>query len=149
MFRPIALALLALLVVAARPAAAAPDLEKLSFVTRSGVHDYSVEVMRTPAQHAKGLMFRRYMPDDRGMLFDFGRSEIVNMWMKNTYIPLDMVFVGADGKVATIAADTEPMSERPISSGAPVIGVVELNAGAAAKMGLAVGDEVRHPMFKH
>ena len=149
MFRPIALALLALLVVAARPAAAAPDLEKLSFVTRSGVHDYSVEVMRTPAQHAKGLMFRRYMPDDRGMLFDFGRSEIVNMWMKNTYIPLDMVFVGADGKVATIAADTEPMSERTISSGAPVIGVVELNAGAAAKMGLAVGDEVRHPMFKH
>jgi hypothetical protein len=149
MFRTIALALLALLFVSTRPAAAAPDLERLSFVTRSGVHAFSVEVMRTPAAHAKGLMSRRYMPDDRGMLFDFGRNDVVNMWMKNTYIPLDMVFVGPDGKVVTIAADTEPMSERTISSGAPVTGVIELNAGAAAKMGLAVGDEVRHPMFKH
>ena len=93
-------------------------------------------------------MFRRYLPDDRGMLFDFGKDEVVQMWMKNTYIPLDMVFVGRDGRVVSIAADTEPLSERTISSGGPVTGVIELNAGAAAKMGLKVGDQVRHPMFK-
>jgi uncharacterized membrane protein (UPF0127 family) len=142
------LALVAILVAVVQPAAAAPELEKIAFVTRSGVHEFSVETMRTPAEHGKGLMYRRYMPDDRGMLFDFGRNDVVHMWMKNTYIPLDMIFVGKDGKVVSIARDTEPFSERTISSGGPATGVVELNAGAAAKMGLAVGDEVRHPMFK-
>ena len=129
------------------PAARAQELEKLEFATRSGVHAFSVEVMRTPDQQARGLMFRRYMPDDRGMLFTFGRNEPVFMWMKNTYIPLDMVFIDRKGVVASIAADTEPFSERTIASGPPVWGVVELNAGAAAKMGLAVGDKVRHPFF--
>jgi len=129
------------------PSARAQELEKLEFVTRSGVHAFSVEVMRTPDQQAKGLMFRRYMPDDRGMLFAFGRIEPVHMWMKNTYIPLDMIFIDRTGRVVTIAADTEPFSEKTISSGAPVWAVVELNAGAAAKMELAVGDRVRHPLF--
>ena len=127
--------------------ARAQELEKLEFVTRSGVHAFSVEVMRTPDQQAKGLMFRRYMPDDRGMLFAFGRNEIVHMWMKNTYIPLDMVFIDRAGKVVAISADTEPFSEKTISSGAPAWAVVELNAGAAARIGLAVGDRVRHPLF--
>lgn len=148
MLRSFALALVAIFLAAAQPARAAPDLEKIAFVTRSGVREFSVEVMRTPAEHGKGLMYRRYMPDDRGMLFDFGKNDVVHMWMKNTYIPLDMIFVGKDGKVVAIARDTEPFSERTISSGGPVTGVVELNAGAAAKMGLVVGDEVRHPMFK-
>ena len=147
MIRSLAFALLSLLVLAASAARAAPALEKLEFVTHSGVHAFSVEVMRTPAEHARGLMFRRYLPDDRGMLFDFGKVEPVQMWMKNTYIPLDMVFVGRGGEVVSIAADAEPMSERIIPSGGPVLGVVELNAGAAAKIGLAVGDSVRHPMF--
>ena len=147
MLRSLALALFALFLIAAPPARADSSLEPLSFVTRGGAHAFQVEVMRTPAEQAKGLMFRRYMPDDRGMLFDFGRADIVQMWMKNTYIPLDMVFVGADGRVVSIAADTEPLSERTISSGAPATGVVELNAGAAARIGLAVGDRVRHPMF--
>ncbi len=133
--------------LAAAPAARAQELEKLEFVSRSGVHAFSVEVMRTADQQARGLMFRRYMPDDRGMLFAFGRNEPVFMWMKNTYIPLDMVFVDRKGVVASIAADTEPFSERTIASGPPVWGVVELNAGAAARMGLAVGDKVRHPFF--
>ena len=133
--------------LASAPPARAQELEKLEFATRSGVHAFSVEVMRTPDQQARGLMFRRYMPDDRGMLFTFGRDEPVFMWMKNTYIPLDMVFIDRKGVVASIAADTEPFSERTIASGPPVWGVVELNAGAAAKMGLAVGDKVRHPFF--
>ena len=144
----LAFAFAALLALAAPQARADSELKNLQFVTKSGPHDFSVEVMRTPAQHARGLMFRRYMPDDRGMLFDFGRNEVVNMWMKNTYIPLDMVFVSREGRVVAIAADTEPLSERTISSGAPVWAVVELNAGAAARMGLAVGDAVRHPLFK-
>ncbi|MFO1118509.1 MAG: DUF192 domain-containing protein [Beijerinckiaceae bacterium] len=148
MIRTLHLALVALVIAAAAPACADAQLEKLAFVTKSGVHEFKVEVMRTPAEFAKGLMFRRYMPADRGMLFDFNRDEVVNMWMKNTYIPLDMVFVGKDGRVFSIAADTEPLSERTISSGGPVTGVVELNAGAAAKMGLSPGDEVRHPMFR-
>ena len=133
--------------MAGAPLACAQELEKLEFATRSGVHAFSVEVMRTPDQQARGLMFRRYMPDDRGMLFTFGRDEPVFMWMKNTYIPLDMVFIDRKGVVASIAADTEPFSERTIASGPPVWGVVELNAGAAARMGLAVGDKVRHPFF--
>ncbi|MFT4097277.1 MAG: DUF192 domain-containing protein [Rhodoblastus sp.] len=127
--------------------ARAQELEKLDFVTKTGVHAFSVEVMRTSDQQAKGLMFRRYLPDDRGMLFAFKRNEPIFMWMKNTYIPLDMVFIDRKGAVASIAADTEPFSERTIASGPPVWGVVELNAGAAARMGLAVGDKVRHPYF--
>ena len=149
MFRTLALALFAFVVATAQPVGASPALETLTFVTRTGEHAFSVEVMRTQAEHARGLMFRRYLPDDRGMLFDFGKPEVVQMWMKNTYIPLDMVFIGRDGRVVSIAAGAEPFSERTISSGAPVTGVVELNAGAAAKMDLKVGDEVRHPMFQH
>ena len=148
--RPLLAAFLFVLVGAFFAGAAparAQELEKLEFVTRSGVHAFSVEVMRTPDQQAKGLMFRRYMPDDRGMLFAFGRNEIVHMWMKNTYIPLDMVFIDRAGKVVAISADTEPFSEKTISSGAPAWAVVELNAGAAARIGLAVGDRVRHPLF--
>ncbi len=149
MSRPLAFAFLGLLTAfAACAARAASDLERLEFVTRSGVHAFSVEVMRTPAEHEKGLMFRRYLPDGRGMLFDFGRDEAVQMWMKNTYIPLDMVFIGRNGKVVSVAADTEPLSERIIPSGGPVTSVVELNAGVAAKIGLAVGDQVRLPQMR-
>lgn len=145
----LALCLLALFGAAiAGPAARAQELEKLEFVTKSGVHPFSVEVMRTPDQQARGLMFRRYLPDDRGMLFAFRRNEPIFMWMKNTYIPLDMVFIDRKGIVVSIARDTEPFSEKTIASGGPAWAVVELNAGAAAKMGLAAGDTVRHPLFE-
>jgi len=76
-------------ILAGSPRAGAQELEKLEFVTKSGTHAFSVEVMRTPDQQAKGLMFRRFLPDDRGMLFAFRRNEPIFMWMKNTYIPLD------------------------------------------------------------
>ena len=140
-------ALVVLLAGLWRPALAEGGLEKFEILTSDGARVFQVEVMRTESERARGLMFRRYMPDDRGMLFAFGRNEPAFMWMKNTYIPLDMVFIDRKGVVASIAADTEPFSERTIASGAPVWGVVELNAGAAAKMGLAVGDKVRHPFF--
>ncbi|MFY8038977.1 MAG: DUF192 domain-containing protein [Bosea sp. (in: a-proteobacteria)] len=126
----------------------AQTLENLTLVTASGRHDFQVEVMRTPDERAKGLMFRRFMPADRGMLFDFQRVEPVAMWMQNTYIPLDMIFIRADGSVARIAERAEPLSTRTIPSGEPVLSVLELNGGIAEKIGLKPGDKVEHGLFK-
>ena len=107
------------------PAAQAPAaLESLAIVSGDKRHSFQVEVMRTPEQRARGLMHRRYMPADRGMLFDFGRTEPVAMWMENTYIPLDMLFIRADGTIARIAENTEPLSQRTIPSGEPVLSVL-------------------------
>ncbi len=140
-----ALAVLVALLSGLAPARADTVLEPLTFETTGGARAFQVEVMRTEAERARGLMFRRYLPPDRGMLFLFDREQIVAMWMKNTFIPLDMVFVGRDGRVVSIAADTEPMSEAVVASAGPANAVVELNAGAAARMGLKAGDRVRHP----
>ncbi|HWG06952.1 MAG TPA: DUF192 domain-containing protein [Beijerinckiaceae bacterium] len=123
-------------------------LEPLDFVTANGTHRFSVEVMRTPAQLERGLMFRRFMPADRGMLFDFQVEQPVQMWMKNTYMSLDMVFIERNGTVASIAKNAEPLSERIIPSGAPVYAVVELNAGTADRIDLAPGDHVVQALFK-
>ena len=104
--------------------------------------------MRTPDERARGLMFRRFMPADRGMLFDFQRVEPVAMWMQNTYISLDMIFIRTDGSVARIAERTEPLSTRTVPSGEPVLSVLELNGGIAEKIGLKPGDKVEHGLFK-
>jgi uncharacterized membrane protein (UPF0127 family) len=82
------------------------------------------------------------------MLFDFGKVEPVAMWMQNTYIPLDMLFIRPNGVIGRIAADTEPLSTRTIPSGEPVLSVLELNAGTAARLGVKAGDRVEHPLFK-
>jgi uncharacterized protein len=129
-----------------------PALEPLTIVTdpRGGhrqEHHLSVEVMRTSAEREHGLMDRRYLPPDRGMLFQFSREQNILMWMKDTYIPLDMIFVAPTGEVTHIHANAEPMSETIISSDGPAIGVLEVNAGYARKIGLKEGDLVRHPMF--
>ena len=136
--------------LALSPAASAQEaaLEPLEIVTGSGTHRFSVEVMRTDEQRARGLMHRRFMPEDRGMLFDFKREEPVAMWMKSTYLSLDMVFIDKSGKVVNIAENTEPLSERIIPSAGPVLAVLELNAGSARRMGLKAGDRLRHPLFK-
>jgi uncharacterized membrane protein (UPF0127 family) len=131
-------------------AAAAQQLEGLTITTRAGArHIFQVEVARTPDQRSQGLMYRKSMPADHGMLFDFERVEPVSMWMKNTYIPLDMLFIKPDGTIARIAANAEPLSTRTISSGEPVLSVLELNAGSAALHGIRPGDRVEHPLFKH
>ena len=122
--------------------------EPLAIVAKNGRHAFQVEVMRTDAQRAKGLMDRRSMAADHAMLFDFERPAPATMWMKNTYLSLDMVFIRSDGSIARIAADTEPLSTKVISSGEPVLAVLELNAGTAAKLGIRAGDRVEHPMFK-
>jgi uncharacterized membrane protein (UPF0127 family) len=143
-----ALAALWLITIAGASSAAAQALEQLTLVTSSGRHVFQVEVMRTPDQRARGLMFRRFMPADRGMLFDFERVEPVAMWMQNTYISLDMAFIRADGTVARVAEQTEPLSTRTVPSGEPVLGVLEINGGIAAKIGLKAGDKVEHGLFK-
>jgi uncharacterized membrane protein (UPF0127 family) len=128
-------------------------LEPLTLVTdpkgaNPADHALSVEVMRTEAGRERGLMERRYLPADRGMLFQFDREQPIMMWMKNTYIPLDMIFISRAGVVTHIHENAEPLSEAIISSNGPVYGVLEVNAGYARKIGLKPGDLVRHPLFK-
>ncbi|POR43546.1 hypothetical protein CRT23_07890 [Methylobacterium sp. V23] len=103
--------------------------------------------MRTDAERSRGLMYRRTMAPDHGMLFDFEASAPVAMWMKNTYLPLDMLFIRADGTIAKIAADTEPLSTKVIPSNEAVLSVLELNAGTAARLRIHAGDRVEHALF--
>lgn len=104
--------------------------------------------MRNDAERARGLMFRRHLPANRGMLFDFARVDHVSMWMQNTYISLDMLFIRSDGVIARIAANTEPLSTTTIPSGEPVLSVLEINGGEAARRGVKAGDRVEHPLFR-
>lgn len=138
-----------LLLLAWTGAARAQALEPLTLVTRDGArHALSVEVARDPAARAQGLMFRRSLAPDRGMLFDFERVEPLAMWMQNTYVSLDMLFIRADGTIARIAADTEPLSTREIPSGEPVLAVLEVPAGTAVRLGVRPGDRVEHALFR-
>jgi uncharacterized membrane protein (UPF0127 family) len=138
-----------LLMAQAAPAGQAVSaLEALSIVSGDKRHAFQVEVMRTNEERARGLMHRRYMPADRGMLFDFQRVEPVAMWMENTFIPLDMLFIRADGTIARIAENTEPLSRRTIPSGEPVLSVLEINGGVSKALGIKPGDRIEHPLFK-
>jgi uncharacterized membrane protein (UPF0127 family) len=130
---------------------AEPDapVENLVIQTQSGTkHSFSVEIADTPEKAEKGLMFRTRMSADHGMLFEFGKPQRVSFWMKDTLIPLDMLFVDANGRIASIEANAAPQSLSPHSSRAPVIGVVEIKGGLAEKMGIKPGDTVVHPFFK-
>ncbi len=130
-----------------RLAAQESALEIIDMRSASGLHKVSVEVMRTPEQLERGLMFRKYMPDDRGMLFDFKSEAPIMMWMKNTYIPLDMVFISKDGTITGIAENAEPLSESIIPSNGPIQAVLEINAGVSAKLGLKKGDKISASIF--
>ena len=122
--------------------------DKLSIRTADGkTHAFNVELATTPAERAQGLMFRRSLAPDAGMLFDFGRSEPVSMWMENTLIPLDMLFIAADGRVVNIAQRAVPMDRTPIPSKGPVKGVLELAGGTASRLGLKAGDVIQHAEF--
>ncbi|MET0547315.1 MAG: DUF192 domain-containing protein [Caulobacterales bacterium] len=134
-------------IVAIEPAAAAA-LQPLALTSEKGSFAYKVELANNEAAREKGLMNRAEMAADRGMLFDLGEDRVARMWMKNTLIPLDMVFIRANGEVASIAKNAEPMSLAIISSGVRVRAVLELNAGQADKIGLKPGDHVKHKMFK-
>lgn len=132
--------------LAASPARAA-DMQTLEIVTKSGVKVFNVETARTAEERERGLMFRKELPDGQGMLFDFSPEQEVSMWMKNTYVSLDMIFIRADGRILRIADNTKPLSERIISSGGPVKAVLEVVAGTARKDGIAAGDRVAGPLF--
>lgn len=115
--------------------------------TQSGLHRISVEVADTPQTRATGLMHREEMGEEEGMLFDFGSAQPVSMWMKNTLIPLDMLFLRDDGTIARIARNARPHDLTPIPSGEPVRYVLELNGGAAAAFGAQIGDRLEHPII--
>lgn len=127
--------------------AVAAERSVLTVVTAKGEHVFQVEVADTNETRAQGLMFRTEMAADAGMLFDFKTEQPVYFWMKNTYLPLDMIFIRANGTVARIEANTVPLSERSVPSGSPVRYVLEINAGRAAQIGLKPGDVVRHPII--
>lgn len=116
--------------------------DALSIRSGDKTHTFSVELALNGRQHAQGLMFRRRMAPDAGMLFVYSREEPTAMWMKNTFIPLDMLFIARDGTVRRIAERTVPMSETIIPSGGPVVAVLELNAGTASRLGIKPGDKV-------
>jgi uncharacterized membrane protein (UPF0127 family) len=123
------------------------DLQSLEIASKSGVHVFAVELASTPEEQAKGLMYRRQLPEGQGMLFDFHREQPTSFWMKNTYIPLDMIFIRGDGRILRIAENTVPLSETLVPSGGPVRAVLEVNAGTAKKLGIAPGDRVGHAIF--
>jgi uncharacterized membrane protein (UPF0127 family) len=123
------------------------SLGNLEIATSSGLHHFEVEIADDEATREHGLMDRRQMAADHGMLFEFPYRAPVNFWMKNTYLSLDMLFIDSDGTVRRVAQRATPLSEALIPSQAPVIGVLELNAGQAAAIHVKPGDKVRFPFF--
>lgn len=120
----------------------------LTIATVTGSHRFNVEIARKPQQLARGLMFRRSLAANAGMLFDFGTDRPSAMWMKNTYVPLDMIFIHRDGRVESVHYGAVPGSTRTITSRGPVRAVLEVRAGVAKLLGVRPGDRITHPMFK-
>jgi uncharacterized protein len=125
----------------------AASVQPLEIVTKSGVQVFSVEMATTEQEKETGLMYRKELADGKGMLFDFSPEQQVSMWMKNTFVSLDMIFIRADGRILRIAENTEPQSTAIIASQGLVKGVLEVVAGTAKKYGIAPGDRVGHPLF--
>lgn len=121
------------------------EVAPLTIDTAAGPRAFQVELALTPEQQMQGLMFRRQLAADAGMLFIYPQAQEIAMWMKNTMIPLDMLFIGADGKVLRVQERAQPLSLATISSGAPAKAVLELAGGSASRLGLKPGDKVRAP----
>ena len=136
---PLAAALLVLSLTHAAPTLAQDTLE---IVTRGGVHTFAVELAASDEQRSRGLMYRREVPEGTGMLFDFKQDLNITMWMRNTYVSLDMIFIRAYGRIHRIAENTEPESEKIIAAGAPVRAVLEVVAGTARKLGIRPGERL-------
>ena len=125
--------------------AQAAETSTLTIDSSQGLHSFKVELATTPAQMELGLMYRQNLPADAGMLFVYPSEQSVAFWMKNTLIPLDMLFIGADGHIRRIVERTIPLSTNPIPSGDPVRAVLEINGGAAERLGIHAGDMVHSP----
>ena len=136
------------LMLLAGPALAQPvtyPKDTLTVETASGAkHRFNVELATSPQQIAQGLMYRRQMAPDAGMLFIFERPDPATFWMKNTFIPLDMIFIGVDGRIMNIAERTIPQTETPVPASGPTRAVLEVNGGTSARLGIKPGDRVRH-----
>lgn len=145
-FRQAAFLCISLLILAVPVSARvlATDPERLVIETSDGAVAFTVELALSPADRVSGLMNRTSMAADHGMLFKFEQSRQIMMWMKNTPLPLDMLFIDEAGVVMRIAENTTPYSETIVPSGGPVRYVLELNGGTARKRGIAVGDRARH-----
>lgn len=125
-----------------------PRMEPLTIVSANGKqHVFEVEIADTPQSRETGLMFRAAMKPDHGMLFDMGATEVTYFWMKNTLIPLDILFIAPDGTIKTIHRNAHPQDLTPIGSGVPVSAVLELNGGRTKALGIAPGDKVLHSQF--
>lgn len=128
--------------IGAFPAIAADQQVPLTIRSTAASHIFHVEVMRTPEGRARGLMYRRQLDADAGMLFDFQEPQIARMWMKNTYIPLDMLFIRENGEIANIIKNTVPEALSVLSSEGKVRYVLELNGGTSERFGILPGDQV-------
>jgi uncharacterized membrane protein (UPF0127 family) len=123
------------------------ELTELWIETAQARHRFEVELAETAEQRARGLMFRTELADDAGMLFAYDRPDSISMWMKNTLIPLDMLFVDEDGTISRIEAWTAPLSLEIIPSGGPVWAVLELKGGITERLGIEPDDRIVHPIF--
>lgn len=122
-------------------------IESVVLESAEGGYLIAAEVASSPRQRERGLMFRHRLPPDRGMLFIYERPQALAMWMRNTYISLDMIFIGAGGLIYHIEKNTKPLSEAIIGPPGEGIGVLEVAAGTADRIGLAVGDKIIHQAF--
>ncbi len=134
-------------VIWAQLAYAQLPVSPLSVKTDQATHAFTVEVASTPEEIQQGLMFRESLAPDAGMLFDFGQVRPASMWMKNTLIPLDMLFMDETGKVVAIARNAVPGSTRSLGPGVPVRAVLEIPGGRARELGIEPGAVVQHPIF--
>jgi uncharacterized protein len=139
----------ALSLTAPATAAELARFESVTLVSDTQANFISVEIADTDELRARGLMFRHRMPEDQGMLFDFGKPRPAAMWMKNTLMSLDMFFIRTDGTIAAIAENTEPKSLDTISVSEPVKAVLEMAGGSAKRLGIKVNDRVVHRIFKN
>jgi uncharacterized protein len=122
-------------------------VERLTIATPRGLRAFRVEMANTPASREIGMMWRTSVPRGTGMLFDFKVSQPVYFWMENTLSSLDLIFIRADGTIANVAPNATPLSRAVIPSAGPIVGVLEIGAGEARRLGIAAGQKVNHPIF--
>jgi uncharacterized membrane protein (UPF0127 family) len=153
--RALALALSLAIYACAQPAPRATldpvsglELEQVVIDTQNGPVTFTAEIADDERERNQGLMFRESLADDRGMLFHFQQPEMASFWMRNTIIPLDIIFIAPDGRILNIAERTTPYSEEPVPAVGMTRGVLEIRGGRAAELGIRPGDHVRHRIFQ-
>ena len=144
----VAAAVVAFLSIAAAPPQSALPRSTVIIDTPNGAVRFNVEVARDTAARMQGLMFRTKMAADAGMLFDFPRDDYQAFWMKNTILPLDLIFIRADGTISSVATHTVPYSEQPVMSQEPIRAVLEINAGRSDALGIKAGEKVHNRIFR-